>query len=420
MILGDGSRVVDLRKAHIEGGGAVLTVSDISDRKQAEQAMSDQKAVLDTVMDNMDQGILMANGKLRIMAYNETMCTLTGLPLDALQTLDSFPEIMEYLLRDKLKLEDWESHFERSMETARSQEYQRYEARLADKDVEVRQSALDDGGFVRTFTDITERKEAENQLKDAFNVISSSIDYASRIQRSVLPDDTLFSSLLTDHFVLWKPRDVVGGDIYWSRMWGDGFLIILGDCTGHGVPGAFMTLIATGALDNAISDVPGGQVADLMQRLHQLVQVTLGQHGEGAEADDGMELGMCYFGPEMDNLIFVGARFELYLVENGTVSIIKGNKNGIGYHGISHTQEYDEHEIVNLSGKSFYMTSDGLIDQVGGERRRMYGKKRFRELLLSLQDKPIADQKMAIYKELLDYQGDENRRDDVAVIGFKV
>lgn len=268
--------------------------------------------------------------------------------------------------------------------------------------------------------DITERKRAEEKLSDAYGVISGSIDYASRIQRSVLPDGTLFTSLFSDHFIMWEPRDVVGGDIYWARMWGDGVLIILGDCTGHGVPGAFMTLIATGALDNALSDIAGGQVGRLMQRLHQLVQVTLGQHGEGAEADDGMELGICFLGPDMDTLTFAGARFELYLVEDGNLSVIKGTRSGIGYYGIPHNQEYEENEVVNLKGKTFYMTTDGLVDQVGGERNRMFGKKRFRELLLDINDQPMDIQKERISQALTEYQGDQTRRDDVAVLGFKV
>ncbi len=288
-------------------------------------------------------------------------------------------------------------------------------------DLAVGESFVND---IRSFTgivrDITDRKEAENQLTDAFNVISSSIDYASRIQRSVLPDESVYSAMLSNHMVLWEPRDRVGGDIYWCRFWGDGMLIILGDCTGHGVPGAFMTLIATGALDNALSDVAHGQVGRLLQRIHQLVQVTLGQHGASGESDDGMELGICYLHPETDEIIFCGARFELITVENGEIEVFKGTKSGIGYRGIPHDQEFDEHRIPSLADKNFYMTSDGLIDQVGGEKGRMFGKKRFREMLLGIQDRPLAEQKEIIYRTLIEYQGEQIRRDDVSVIGFRV
>jgi len=268
--------------------------------------------------------------------------------------------------------------------------------------------------------DITQLKNTEEQLKEAIEFVHSSIKYASNIQRSVLPDHSLFSAQLSDYFVLWEPRDVVGGDMYWCRVWGDGLLLILGDCTGHGVPGAFMTLIATGALDNALTDIPPGQVALLMQRVHQLMQVTLGQDGEAGQSDDGMELGTCYLNAETDELTFAGARFELYIVEDGLVSSIRGTKSGIGYRGISHDQMFEEHRIINLENKAFYMTSDGVTDQVGGGKKLMYGKNRFKELLAEIEGQSMSDQKAVIYESLLEYQGDEFRRDDISAIGFKI
>jgi len=267
--------------------------------------------------------------------------------------------------------------------------------------------------------EVRERKEAQRKLKEAFAVITSSIQYASRIQRSVLPDTSVIENAFADHFVLWEPRDVVGGDMYWCAVWGDGVLFVLGDCTGHGVPGAFMTLIASGALERAMADVPTGDVAGLLKRMNQLIQVTLGQKDKAGESDDGMELGACWVDSDQKIMTFAGARFDLFIVEDGSVSEIKGTKKGIGYCRISHTQEYAARAVPLFSGRRFYMTSDGLIDQVGGPKRRMFGKKRFRNLLLSFQDLPMNDQKDRIWQALIDYQGDESRRDDVAVAGFR-
>ncbi len=274
--------------------------------------------------------------------------------------------------------------------------------------------------------EIDQRKKAQaeltiahDKLGEAMGHIEGSINYASRIQRSVLPDEILFESLFKDYFILWEPRDVVGGDIYWANMWGNGVIMVLGDCTGHGVPGAFMTLITTGAMDRALIDTKEGNVGEFLQHIHQMVQVTLGQHGQEGESDDGMELGVCYFVPDGKSMNFASARFDLYKVENGEVTVVKPTKSGIGYRGISFDQEYTEHRIALTKAQTFYMTSDGLIDQVGGERRRMFGKKRFKELLLSVQNKAMFNQKETIHKALLEYQGDEKRRDDVAVIGFK-
>jgi len=267
---------------------------------------------------------------------------------------------------------------------------------------------------------VVERKRAEEAITSAHNLITASINYASNIQRSLLPASASLDAVFSDHFVIWEPRDVVGGDIYWMRKWGNGTLLILADCTGHGVPGAFMTLIATGAIDNSLKEVPVGQVGNLLQRVHQLVQNTLGQDGTEGVSDDGLELGMCYLMPDSDQMIFSGARFDLYQLEDGELTTTKGTKSGIGYRGIAHDQEFEEHQIDDLSGKSFYMTSDGLVDQVGGERTRMFGKKRLRELLLDVQSKGMKDQGDAIYQAMTEYMGSQTRRDDVAVIGFRV
>jgi len=272
----------------------------------------------------------------------------------------------------------------------------------------------------RLGNEVRERKIAQADLSDALKIVNDSINYASRIQRSVLPDETLFSALFKDHFILWDPRDVVGGDIYWANMWGNGVVIVLGDCTGHGVPGAFMTLITTGAMERALIETKEGKVGEFLQQIHQMVQVTLGQHGRDGESDDGMELGVCYFEPKGKSMHFASARFDLFIVEDGEVKIIKSTKSGVGYRGIPFDQTFEKHQIDLTENQSIYMTSDGLIDQVGGERARTYGKKRFKDLLLSVQDMPMSEQKEAIYQALVDYQGDQRRRDDVAVVGFRV
>jgi serine phosphatase RsbU (regulator of sigma subunit) len=257
-------------------------------------------------------------------------------------------------------------------------------------------------------------------LTEAFGVISSSIDYASRIQRSILPHRDSFSTVFSDHFIIWEPRDRVGGDIYWNRIWGDGVLVVLADSTGHGVPGAFMTLIATGALDRAQEEVSPGDVGKLLQRIHQRVQLTLGQHMESGESDDGLELGACYLDAEQTNMTFTGARFSLFIDDGRDVAEIKGDKNGIGYRGIPYDQAFTNQRVKICPEHSFYLSTDGLTDQVGGEHCRMFGKKRFRKLISSLRDKTFAEQKVEILQALSAYQGDESRRDDVSIVGFKV
>ncbi len=284
---------------------------------------------------------------------------------------------------------------------------------------------LDENGdpeeYISIRTDITERKKAEEKLKNAFKIITESIDYAAHIQRSILPPKNQLSNVFSDYFIIWEPRDKVGGDIYWCPSWGRGQLIILADCTGHGVPGAFVTLIATGALERALEVVPVGDVACLLHRMHQHVQLSLGQQEEDDTLhDDGLELGLCYIDPDKSRVTFSGARFSLFYLQDGETKEIKGDKAGIGYRLTPLDAQFTSQTIDIKEITSFYLTSDGLIDQIGGPRRRMFGKKRFRSLLEKIQHLPMDEQKAAIVQELADYQGTEIRRDDVSVIGFKI
>ncbi|MBF0615078.1 MAG: bacteriohemerythrin [Magnetococcales bacterium] len=259
------------------------------------------------------------------------------------------------------------------------------------------------------------------KLDDAMQQVHDSIQYASRIQRSILPKPEWFDAAFSDYFMLWNPRDTVGGDIYWYRNWGAGTLIIMGDCTGHGIPGAFVTLVANGALDQAYLETPHGDPGFLLQRMHQLLQTTLGQDLPAEEgSNDGIELGVCYLDGHGQTLIYAGARFDLFIVRHGQVERIKGTKAGLGYRSTPYNLHINNHEVRLQGNESFYMTSDGLIDQVGAEKRCGFGVKRFQNLIAELADEPMAQQKIRIEQTLAAWQGSEERRDDVSVIGFKV
>jgi len=263
-------------------------------------------------------------------------------------------------------------------------------------------------------------EERTRELAKTYHVISQSIKYAGHIQRSVLPPEDIFRRTFAEHFVIWDPRDVVGGDIYWCREWGNGALLMLGDCTGHGVPGAFMTLISTGALDRALVECPVGEVGRLVQRMHQLVQQTLGQDGDHAESDDGLELGACYVSPGGRALTFVGARFDIFVVSGDGVSRFKGDKKGIGYREIPVDQKFREITIDVVDGSTFYMTTDGAVDQISEDSQRSFGKRRFETLLRDIQGKAMDEQRDTIRDAVTRHQGAAPRLDDIAVIGFKV
>ncbi len=269
--------------------------------------------------------------------------------------------------------------------------------------------------------EVAERKAAQAKLSDAYREIQSSIGYASNIQRSLLPATGEFLSVFDDHCMVWQPRDLVGGDMLWTRRWGDGTLLILGDCTGHGVPGAFMTLITTGALDRARHEVPAGDVSLLVRRLHQLVKTTLSQESGNGKADDGLELGACFI-PDgtPETMTFCGARFSLFVVEAGAVREMRGGRKGIGYRAIPLDHTWLAERIAVQSGMAFYLVSDGVIDQIGGPKRRAFGRKRFVAALAAVAGQSMAEQARALIEALEAHQGNEPRRDDVSMVGFRL
>jgi len=258
------------------------------------------------------------------------------------------------------------------------------------------------------------------ELGKAYAIIADSITYASRIQRAVLPESEDLAEKLPHHLALWRPRDVVGGDIYWARPWGDGLLLILGDCTGHGVPGAFMTLIATGALDMALRRTPPGDPAALLTQMHQRVQRQLGQESDRGVSDDGLEAGACYIPADRASVTFAGARFSLFVQDGPEVTVVKGTNASMGYRGIPPEPGYSNHTLASAPGRRFFLSSDGLLDQVGGTSGRAFGKKRFQALLAQHADLPISELGEVLFSQVEGYRGAEIRLDDIAVIGFEL
>jgi len=241
-----------------------------------------------------------------------------------------------------------------------------------------------------------------------------SLRYASRIQSAVLPAEEMIGQSTGEHFLIWEPRDIVGGDFFWHHSMPDGYCVIVGDCTGHGVPGAFMTLIACGFLDRALEsglDRPSLVLSDL----HRNLQTLLGQDQADGGTDDGLEAGICFVSETERKLVFSGARFSLFHEHDSEISEVRGDKAGIGYRRFA----ADTVLVIDLSDSDrLYMTTDGLIDQIGGERRRAFGKKRFLGCLADTKDHSLPQQAEALKKIFDTYQGAEARRDDVTVLGF--
>ena len=280
----------------------------------------------------------------------------------------------------------------------------------------------DTGSRVSLFTDVTDLKDIELRLRYSTGQLLDSIQYASRIQRAVLPDPAELSLLTRDNFLIWEPRDLVGGDFYWFQPVRNGYMIFLGDCTGHGVPGAFMTLISGIILERLLVDDGEFSPATMLEALDDSICRVLATSAKTSAVNDGLEAGICFINTVSQQLVFSGGRFSVWVSSQGEVTEHKGVRRTLG----SKTRAGNTRKpvpFVDLPlalaqvGRVF-MTTDGLLDQVGGEKRLAFGKRRFRSLLKQQQHLSLAEQASALQQRFVQYQGEEPRRDDVCVLGF--
>lgn len=280
---------------------------------------------------------------------------------------------------------------------------------------------------ITAFQDITERLERENREKRAREIIESvnnkimqSIQYAKLIQSSLLPNLDSVKTFLPKSFFLWQPRDVVGGDMLYLEQIDTGFLVAVLDCTGHGVPGALMTMVATTQLRRIIQDEGCHQPADILKRLNWLVKTSLQQDTEHAHSDDGLDAAICLVKPQEQQLLFAGAKLPLYYLHQDQIQLIKGDKQNLGYKRSEVNFNFTTHTLSLENGMIFYLATDGLIDQLGGPKRLPVGKKQFQAWLLEHRHKPVAEQDVPLLKAFQEYQDENERQDDVTVVGFGV
>lgn len=270
---------------------------------------------------------------------------------------------------------------------------------------------------------------AVERLAEAQRQIGESIEYASQIQRAFLPDALAFGQVLAnsagpgrgEHFLTQRQLDSVGGDACWCRSFPGGFWVAVIDCTGHGVPGAFMTLIVHALFERAargLAEVEGSSPGALLGRVNRLIKGALGQTGQGGLSDDGMDCALCRVDLAAGRLTYAGARGALYVVRGDRVEVLKGSPRGAGYVRTPMDAHYSDQIVELAAGQRFYMATDGLTDQIGGPDRLPFGRKRFLDFLAADGDLPLCRQGAALLALIDEYRGAEPQRDDITVLGF--
>lgn len=256
------------------------------------------------------------------------------------------------------------------------------------------------------------------KLEMAYREIRDSINYAKRIQESILPADDFIVKTFPNSFVFYKPKDVVCGDFYWFSQHENEVVFAAIDCTGHGVPGAFMTVIGNSLLNQVINFMNITNPSKILTQLDKKLLETFQQHGH-VNTNDGMDAAICRYRMNKNELTFSGANRPLYVFKNGELIELKGNKYPVGSFGHSYNKLFTEHKVALNKQDTLYIFSDGLQDQFGGSEGKKFMVKRFRELLTSIQPLNMAEQAERIKKEYREWQGSFEQTDDMLLIGIR-
>ena len=273
--------------------------------------------------------------------------------------------------------------------------------------------------------EIERRVILEKELAEVNKQITDSIEFAAIIQQAFIPEQEDLFAFFEDEFALWLPRDIVGGDIYFfDKLYRDDKAVLMViDCTGHGVPGAFVTMLVKALARNFISranqDKEKVSPAKLLGIFNRSLKHLLKQHDKNSLSNAGFDAAILCIDKGESRISYAGAGIPLFYMKNGMMHRIKADRHSIGYKTSDPDFEFHDHELDFDTQMQFYISSDGYMDQNGGDKGFPMGKKRMIRVLEEHSDKPMAEQKAMLEEALTAYQGNEDRNDDITIVGFR-
>ncbi|MFH0896195.1 MAG: SpoIIE family protein phosphatase, partial [Bacteroidota bacterium] len=261
------------------------------------------------------------------------------------------------------------------------------------------------------------------EIEDKNRQIMDSIRYARKIQNAILPSDAFIDSVLEDNFVLFRPKEMVSGDFYWVEKKDNKILFASVDCTGHGVPGALMSIVGHNILSQAINEKKLTDAGSILNHLSSELISTLGYSGSGdddVDIRDSMDLALCSLNRDKMVMQFVGVHNPMYIIRNNEVLQFKPHSHPIGAAFTEDFKEYIHEEVPIEIGDLVYLFSDGYVDQVGGPERKKFLSKRFRQTLLEIHHLTMAEQKQKLSEIFENWKGKGEQYDDVLVVGVRI
>lgn len=401
--------------------GLILNTSDITERKRAEKEQR-MRGQMQTLSDNSPDIILRIDMNRVFFYANPAIESYTGIKADEFNKkhirdvglkdniVETIDEIADEIKKNKTKI---------IKEVGLVLEEEKRIMNLNAIPEFNEEGRLETILFI--LHDITELKKIEEEIKEKNAKITDSINYAFRLQNAILPSQKVIKQIFPDSFMFYLPKDIVSGDFPWMYEKDDDIYIAAIDCTGHGVPGAMLSLIGYFIMNQILSQPQVLTPGEILNQLHKGVQQTLRQDKEGASARDGMDVALCKINLKEMELQFSGAHRPLYHVRNGELTEYKGTRAAIG--GIPKEGKPEptfENHVVNITKEDcVYFFSDGLPDQFGGPEGKKYFPKRIRQHVLDNKDMPMNQMYNFFKKDYQEWMGDEKPIDDVLLIGIR-
>jgi len=262
-----------------------------------------------------------------------------------------------------------------------------------------------------------ELESSKAKLSNAYQQMKDSINYAERIQKALLMSYDYFREIFPASFVYYVPKDILSGDFYWVYQEGTTKYVAAIDCTGHGVPGAMLTVLVNSLLVQIVKEQKVSDPQQILLELDRLVDTHLSDETHRAEVKDGLDMALCVFHTNEKKLYYAGAHLPIYLIRQNELMVYKGARYSLGDHSERNTLLHNQ-AIEIEEGDRIYLFSDGYIDQFGGENDTKFKSKHFKEFLLQHHQLPMQEQKIRLKENFIAWKGNRKQTDDVLVIGI--
>jgi len=389
-----------------------------STKKEVEQILAN--ILLPVLITSKKRRTILYANRYAEQQYEKTLEDIVGSNIDEIYTMKG----QHHHIIDAIKKYGFIENFEEEFKTSTGKTFT---ALLSVISINYK----NEEAYIGMVTDITKQKKMENEVRAIHKQTRDSIEYASLIQGALIPQEGVMKPYFKDHFVTWIPKDTVGGDIWLldDLRHEDECLLFFIDCTGHGVPGAFVTMIVKAVEREIISIINADKSMDVspawvMGYFNKTIKKLLRQETKDSLSNAGFDGGIVYYNRREQIVKFAGAETSLfYMDENNEFITLKGNRYSVGYKKCDADYKYKETIINVKEGMKFYCTTDGYLDQNGGEKGFPFGKKRFLNIIKNNYNEPMEKLQSVLMMEMMKYENmipDNDRNDDITLIGFEI